>query len=102
MKSRRTKALEIPPKVKRLVFERDGCCILCGSNQGQPVAHYIARSQGGLGVEQNIVTLCHECHRRYDNTADRPHLREMIAAYLKGKYEDWDEKNLYYRKDMNA
>ena len=74
MKGRRTKALEIPRKVKIAVFERDNeRCILCGSN-GLPEAHYIPRSKGGLGIEQNIVTLCRECHRRYDQTTDRTNI----------------------------
>ena len=45
-KSKRTKALEIPSKVKAAVFERDGgCCVYCG-RVGIPNAHFIARSQG--------------------------------------------------------
>lgn len=99
MKGRRTKALEIPRKVKIAVFERDNeRCILCGSN-GLPEAHYIPRSKGGLGIEQNIVTLCRECHRRYDQTTDRANIREFLRQYLMKKYPEWDEQNLYYRKD---
>lgn len=98
MKSRRTKALEIPYNVKRIVFERDNeRCILCGMN-GLPEAHYIPRSKGGLGVEQNVVTLCRECHRRFDQTTDRKVIGEFIKAYLRKKYKDWDETKLYYDK----
>ena len=54
-----TKATSIPKSVKEAVYERDGGrCILCGRNNGEPVAHVIRRSQGGKGIEQNIVTLC--------------------------------------------
>ena len=98
--NRRTKALEITRSVKERVFERDGCCVLCGSNRGLPNAHFIARSQGGLGIEQNILTLCPECHRRYDNTAERKEIRELLRAYLIRKYPDWNEKNLYYKKGI--
>lgn len=53
-----TKATSIPKSVKEAVYERDdGRCILCGRNNGDPVAHVIRRSQGGRGIEQNIVTL---------------------------------------------
>lgn len=96
---RRTKALAISKAVKARVFERDGCCILCGAHQGEPVAHYISRAQGGLGIEQNIVTLCPDCHRRYDQTDQRPLIRVMIGSYLKSKYPEWDEQKLYYRKE---
>lgn len=80
-------------------MERDGCCVLCGSNRGEPVAHFIARSQGGLGIEENVVTLCPECHARYDNSADRPMIRETLRAYLKERYKGWNEKRLVYRKE---
>ncbi len=50
--SKRSKACDISPKVKKKVWERDNhCCIICGSPYAMPNAHYIARSQGGLGIE---------------------------------------------------
>lgn len=99
MKSRRTKALEISAAVKRHVYERDkGCCVLCGSPNGLPNAHYIGRAQGGLGIEKNVVTLCPECHREYDQTARREEIRQELRDYLRGFYPDWDENELIYRK----
>ena len=99
MKNRRTKALEIPRKVKRIVFERDNeRCIMCGSI-GLPEAHFIPRSKGGLGIEENIVTLCRDCHRRFDQTTDRPYIKLFLRSYLMSKYPEWDENKLYYRKD---
>jgi 5-methylcytosine-specific restriction endonuclease McrA len=96
---KRTKALDISPKVKQEVWERDEhMCILCGNPNAMPNAHYIARSQGGLGIAKNVVTLCFDCHNRYDNSADRKTIREQIKAYLMNKYPDWDEKELYYKK----
>jgi 5-methylcytosine-specific restriction endonuclease McrA len=96
-KSRRTKALEISSVVKQRVFERDGWCVWCGK-QGQPNAHFIARSHGGLGIEENILTLCSECHRRYDQSTDRQKMREYFKSYLMSKYPDWDESKLIYKK----
>lgn len=96
-KSKRTKALEIPLKVKEKVLERDGCCVYCG-RQGQPNAHYIARSQGGLGIEENILTLCFDCHRKYDQSTERQKMRAYFAEYLKSKYPDWNEEKLVYKK----
>lgn len=95
---KRTKSLQILPAVKRAVHDRDGgCCILCG-RPGDPTAHYISRAQGGLGIEENVVTLCGGCHRRYDQTADRAWMRDRIAAYLRTQYPDWEEGNLVYHK----
>lgn len=99
MKSKRTKAVDISQAVKRKVWERDNqCCILCDNHYAMPNAHYISRAQGGLGIEENIVTLCFGCHFKYDNTVQRKELREKIKDYLQSKYPDWDEKNLIYRK----
>lgn len=96
---KRTRALDISPKVKRAVWERDGhICVLCGSQYAMPNAHYIPRSHGGLGIEENVVTLCFNCHARYDNSSDRESLKTQIRAYLNGKYPNWNETELYYKK----
>ena len=98
MKSRRTKALEISPEVKAAVRRRDGgFCVLCGA-VGSPTAHYISRAQGGLGIEENIVTLCWNCHLRYDQSPERESIRLILADYLKKHYPEWDEGNLIYKK----
>lgn len=97
--SKRTKALAIPREVKDRVWERDGeCCVYCGSPLAAPVAHYIARSHGGLGIEENILTLCDACHRRYDQSAGRRSMREYFREYLQSKYPEWDEDKLIYRR----
>lgn len=98
-KARRTKALEIPPEVKKAVFERDGgACIWC-AKRGEPNAHYLPRSRGGLGIEENILTLCWGCHMEYDQTTNRGRMGEFFKGYLKSKYPDWDETKLTYRKE---
>lgn len=95
-KAQRTKALEIPPRVKMAVLERDGgACIWC-AKRGEPNAHYIPRSQGGLGIEENTLTLCRGCHMMYDQTDNRPKMRAFFKGYLMSKYPNWDEKNLKY------
>ena len=97
-KSRRSRATAISKATKEAVYERDeGCCIFCG-RPGLPEAHYIPRSHGGLGIEQNIVTACRECHRRMDQTTDRPLYMAAAKEYLKSKYEDWNEEDLVFRK----
>lgn len=97
--SKRAKALQIPPKVKEAVWERDGgCCVYCGSHAAAPVAHYIARSHGGLGIEENILTLCQNCHRKYDQSTKRNEMKDFFRDYLKSKYPEWDETNLIYRR----
>ena len=106
-KSKRAKACDISPAVKKRVWERDGGrCVYCGNDYNvMPNAHYIPRSKGGLGIEQNIVTLCTEltenkCHRRFDfGTAEEKELiGEKIRDYLMEHYPDWDEEDLIYKK----
>ena len=95
-----TKAVKIPRNVKEKVWERDGyCCVWCGYSQADPVAHFIPRSHGGLGVEENILTLCTYCHYKYDHTTARQEMMEFFRRYLQDKYPDWDEKKLIYRKE---
>ena len=100
MKSRRSKACDITQAVKKKVWERDGeRCVVCGNHNAMPNAHFISRAHSGLGIPENIVTLCQACHHAYDNTADRPIYREHIRNYLKGIYgAEWDEKKLIYKK----
>lgn len=102
MKSQRTIAVSIPKEVKLAVAERDSyddcpCCVICG-RPGRPEAHYIPRSRGGLGIEENIVTLCPQHHDQYDHTFRRDELGDQIRAYLMEKYPDWNEDDLVFRK----
>ena len=102
-KGRRTKATDIPPKVKRIVEERDSidghpCCIFCGSPDAHGEGHVIARSQAGLGVEKNIITVCRKCHAAMDNSQARPLYVQKAKEYLMSIYPDWNEKDLVYDK----
>lgn len=107
MKTKRSKATDISMSVKKKVFERDnGCCVVCGNNYNvMPNAHYISRSKGGLGIEQNVVTLCTElaknkCHRKYDfgTREEREEIGYKIKKHLQSKYENWNEEELVYKK----
>ena len=102
-----TKARDFDRATKQAISERDSidgwpCCVNCGAAAPSPLAwsnaHYIARSQQGRGIAENGLTLCPVCHRRYDQTTERPVLREYFKEYLRSKHEGWDESKLYYRK----
>ena len=96
--TKRTKALDISKKVKDKVWERDGRCVICGSPQAMPNAHYISRAQGGLGIERNVVTLCICCHHDLDHTVKRERLKLIVKRYLSNMYDDWEEEKLIYKK----
>ncbi len=107
--NKRTRALGIAKAVKMAVAKRDSinghpCCIWCGKpappewELAFSNAHYISRAQGGLGIEENILTLCPDCHRAYDQSAKRENMREYFKDYLQARYPEWDENKLYFTK----
>ena len=106
---KRTKALAISEEVKDRVWERDeGRCVACqylGNTgwQAYPEAHFIPRSKSGLGIEENVLTLCRPHHYQFDNGTyrQREKMRQVFKAYFKLHYPDWDVKKLYYHKEDN-
>jgi 5-methylcytosine-specific restriction endonuclease McrA len=99
MKSKRTKATDISQKVREEVERRDNhCCIFCGSPNARGEGHYIRRSQGGLGIPQNLVTVCRNCHREFDEGQYKEVFKEKAKEYLRSFYPDWNEEDLVYHK----
>lgn len=99
----RTRFTNISVETKKSVHIRDGgFCIICG----KPVAwnmsnaHIVPRSKGGLGIEENIVTLCAECHHGYDQTKNRFSYNERIVRYIKTHYPSWSEESVTYKKGV--
>ena len=100
MKSKRSKATDITLKVRKEVIERDKYCVICGK-PGNDIAHYINRSHGGLGIKENLVLLCRECHFAFDNGKSKEiaeNIRLDIKTYLHFKYPLMKEENLKYKK----
>ncbi len=65
----KTPRLRLDPRsyqdLHREVLARDGWrCQACGSMQALQVHHLEFRSQSGGDEEQNLITLCTECHAR--------------------------------------
>lgn len=103
-----TKARDFSRKAKEQISERDSidgwpCCVFCGLASPAPLAwsnaHFVSRARGGLGIPENGLTLCPECHRRYDQTTARQEMRAFFREYLKEQYPEWNEEELYYRKE---
>ena len=101
-KHRQTKEKEISKKVKETVWKRDKHkCIICGKNVDvfYANAHFIPRSAGGLGIEQNIFTACEDCHREQDNGLNTKEYDLKVENYLKNIYgKSWDKQKLIYKK----
>ena len=100
--SKRSEACSISIKTKQIVWDRDNQkCIICGKYvpMSNVNAHYIKRSQGGLGIPENIVTLCQNCHYEEDFGKNTQQYEDYIKNYLKQYYGgSWNEKDLYYNK----
>lgn len=95
---KRTRSCAIPKEVKLIVYERDHeRCIFCGA-PGLPEAHVIPRSHGGLGVPQNIITVCRCCHDKLDNSTDRQQMLDVAVGYLKRYYPDISQTDVIYQK----
>ena len=86
---KRTKETSIPANVKAVVYKRDrGRCLMCHRTVKEENAccHIIPRSQGGKGVEKNIITLCPDCHREYDESPRRKFISLEFAKYIEECY----------------
>lgn len=58
------KAIDIPQHTRKLVYERDKHCRLCGSVNNLHIHHIIYRSSWRNGHEPfNLILLCERCHR---------------------------------------
>ena len=97
--SKRSHACEISQKTKKVVWDRDNNrCVYCGKYVPMACAnaHFIKRSQGGLGIPENIVTLCPECHYQEDHGLNT---QLYIEKYLKNVYGlNWNKEKLIYKK----
>ena len=93
---------EISPKVRKRVMERDSVdgwtvCQYCGSPYNIEVHHYVERSRGGMGIEQNLICLCTRCHNRLHS--GETEIRNFCGEYLHEKYPTYTERDLIYRKE---
>lgn len=88
---------KISKAVKEAVWERDGGrCVVCGSGYAEPNSHVVRRSQGGLGVAENIVTHCRACHQAYDEY--RKPVIEKTMEYIQSIYPDWEKERMKYTR----
>jgi hypothetical protein len=94
---------EFPADTRARIRRRDGGCIFCqhfGSSGFPPtqIAHYVARSHQGLGVEENGALVCAYHHQELDNGKNSEPLKWFFRSYLENQYKDWNEENMIYDK----
>ena len=109
---RSTRAKEFSTKTREVIKERDKTsCIFCkmgyhmkSTTQAgylmKSIMHYIPRSQGGLGIEQNGAIGCQYHHELLDNGNKglRGEMLELFKEYLQEHYPNWNEQDLIYKK----
>lgn len=101
-KHNRTKATQIQKYVKEIVWYRDKRrCIFC--NKLVPIfnanAHFIPRSAGGRGIEENMFTACDFCHNEQDNGLNTKAYDLKVENYLRSIYgPNWNKEKLIYNK----
>lgn len=107
-----TRAREFPQDVRVKIIQRDnGQCIFCKINyhmqsttqmgyDKKDIMHYIPRSRGGLGIEENGAVGCRYHHGLLDNGNKGLHgeMQKIFREYLKDYYPNWNEEDLIYKK----
>ena len=114
-RSKRTRATSITTKEAYKVYRRDGKlknnCLFCDAEYHMDKAdsyglnihdlmHFIPRSKGGLGTEENLVLGCRYHHMMLDNGSGghREEMLSMMEGYLTSKYREWNKNSLVYSK----
>ncbi len=110
--TKRTRKLQFDKKTREKIYYRDrGQCIFC--NMGyhmkcksgllleiKDIMHFIPKSSGGLGVEQNGALGCRYHHELLDNGKEglRKEMLKLFEKYLCSIYPDWSKDDLVYKK----
>ncbi len=71
-------------KLRMIVLRRDaGICQVCGKPVGKSghVDHIVPKSLGGENTEQNLQTLCHDCHTRKTKREQRRDLGDSKSCH---------------------
>lgn len=108
---KRARKAEFDQKTRRKIEERDNGCIFCQMRYRMEKAqwmdlntfsimHFVPRSSGGLGIEENGAVGCQYHHDMLDNGngGHRDEMLEKFEEYLISFYDDWDKKKLKYNK----
>ena len=111
--SKRSRACDISDKVRKEVHARDGGCIFCRLGYMLPpedeftttrnmlqIMHFIPRSQGGLGIPENLALGCVWHHNMLDNGNLGLHddMMTIFEAYLRARHDGWNKEKLRYSK----
>lgn len=109
--STRTKAVSITKEVKERVWQRQNGRSLFAPYLPITIeeccCHYLSRSAGGLGIEENIFGCVQRSYRNehmmYDGqikpltNLTRDEMKQVVRNHLIFNYPNWKEEDLLYR-----
>lgn len=72
-------------RLRRLVKERDGGCVICMWMLGCDLHHVVFRSSGGEDTADNLVCLCRKCHSIYAHGKHAKAWRDSFLEYLQSE-----------------
>ncbi len=80
---------------RKKVYRRDGYrCALCDSTKYLQLHHVVPRGKGGPDTEQNLITLCADCHALAHGTdlrgygATKEDVEQAIIEYITDLYAE--------------
>lgn len=109
--NRQTREKIFKSEVRKHILLRDSGCIFCKVGRWEipedygkrilDIAHIVNRSQGGLGIKENGVTLCRNHHQLLDNGNKgwRGEMQQYMEEYMRQWYPEWNRDKLLYRKE---
>ena len=82
----------------RMIDDRDGGCVICGTTLAIEHHHVVDRGEGGDDEAANMVCLCHHHHWMVDKGAPdkavRMYWRREFQDYLESAHcQKWAEQN---------
>lgn len=108
----RTKKLQFDKDTKMKIVRRQyGQCLFCSMDYHmeckdemgytiQDIMHYVNKSAGGLGIEENGVLGCRYHHQLLDNGNKglREEMLSIMKIHLQEHYPNWKEEDLVHDK----
>lgn len=83
---------------RKKIYRRDGYrCALCDSTKYLQLHHVVPRGKGGPDTEQNLITLCSDCHALAHGTdlrgygATKEDVEQAIIEYIADLYAEQGE-----------
>ena len=73
--------------IRKIIIERDKCCMQCGSTNDLEVHHIIRQCDKGPEHPENLETLCRKCH-------DAKHASKPGLARITGEIDNSTLKRL--------